>query len=219
MGENFYNLKSVKEHQTKSFNPNYGKKHFIELPARILIIGPSGSGKSNSLLNLLKRFNGTFDHIYLGLKNSNEPLYEYLIKKLDDSITVYENGEIPRLNDIPKSGEQLFIFDDLVGEKGANSIIEEYFKLGRKKNITSIYLSQSYFKTPKFIRDNLSYLIIKKITSKRELRLILNDYPINDINIDQLKDIYEKTTKKFEDCLCIDVLNHKLYYNFNKLIN
>jgi ABC-type sugar transport system ATPase subunit len=219
MGENFYNLKSVKEYQTKAFNPNFGNKHFIEIPSRILIVGPSGSGKSNTLLNLIKRFNGTFNHIYLGLKNSNEPLYQMLIKKLGDSITVYENGEIPRLSDIQPNGEQLFIFDDLVGDKGANQIIEDYFKLGRKKNITSIYLSQSYFKTPKFIRDNLSYLIIKKITSKKELKLILNDYPITNINIDQLKNIYEKTTKKFEDCLSIDVLNHKLYYNFNKLIN
>ena len=49
-------------------------------PHRILIIGGSGSGKTNALLNLIKEQDG-IDKIYLYAKNLNEPKYEFLIKK------------------------------------------------------------------------------------------------------------------------------------------
>jgi len=90
-----------------------------------------------------------------------------MIDKLQDDITIFEGGAVPRLEDLPKNEEQCIIFDDLLGEKNANKQIEEFFKMGRKKGFTSIYLSQSYYKTPKFIRDNLTnVIIIKKILTE-----------------------------------------------------
>ena len=47
---------------------------------RILIIGGSGSGKTNTLLNLINEQND-IDKIYLYAKDLSEPKYEYLIKK------------------------------------------------------------------------------------------------------------------------------------------
>ena len=49
-------------------------------PCRILIIGGSGSGKTNALLNLIKE-QDDIDKIYLHAKNLSEPKYEFLIKK------------------------------------------------------------------------------------------------------------------------------------------
>lgn len=216
--QNYYETPGVKEFIIKGYNPNFGKKHYIEIPARILIIGPSASGKTNTLINLLKCFNGTYNHIYLNLKNKNEPLYNMLIKKLGNDITVTEDAKVIPLSEIQEDGEQLVIFDDLVKDKKANLIIEEYFKLGRKKHITAIYLSQSFYATPKFIRDNISILIIKKISSKREMKMILTDYPIGELTVDQLQQIYNKFTKNFLDCLVINVLHHHIYHNFMKLI-
>ena len=55
-------------------------------PSRMLIIGSSGSGKTNALLNLIKQqdSNSLIDKIYLYAKDLNEPKYQFLIKKRED---------------------------------------------------------------------------------------------------------------------------------------
>ena len=51
-------------------------------PYRMLIIGLSGSGKTNALLNLIQQDNNILiDKIYLYLKDLEEPKYQLLIKK------------------------------------------------------------------------------------------------------------------------------------------
>jgi len=210
--ENFYTKLSSK-YKNNGYNPNKGKTHNLEVPFRMCVIGSSGSGKSNCLLNIIKKFNGTFSHIYLCVKDSNEPLYQMLIDKLKDNITVYTDGEVPQLNDISAQDEQLIIFDDLVGDKLATQTIIEFFKRARKKNISCIYLSQSYYKIDKFIRQNTNYLIIKKVSSKRDLKLILSDFSIN-CDLKTLVNIYDQTTQKYEDVMLIDLLNCHVYHNF-----
>ena len=59
-------------------------------PYRILIIGGSGSGKANALLNLIKE-QDAIDKIYLCAKDLSEPKYEFLIKKREDVGTKYFN--------------------------------------------------------------------------------------------------------------------------------
>lgn len=214
---NFYSSLSNK-YKSKADNPNFGKTHYIKIPVRICIIGASGSGKSNALMNLLKVFNGTFNHIYLCCKNSDEPLYNMLIDKLKKNITVFENGIVPDLKDIPKNGEQLIIFDDLVGDKEATVKIIEYFKMARKKNINCCYLSQSYYKIDKFIRQNTNIIIIKKVSSKRDLKLILSEYSFN-CDLKTLENMYHEATEKYEDILILDILNSHIYHNFmNRLL-
>ena len=54
---------------------------------RILIIGGSGSEKTNALLNLLKE-QDDIDKIYLYAKDLSEPKYEFLIKKRELEQTI-----------------------------------------------------------------------------------------------------------------------------------
>ena len=68
-----------KEHKEKwQFIPNQ--------PYRILIIGGSGSGKINALLNLIKEQDNN-DKICFYAKDLNEPKYEFLIKKRENAGT------------------------------------------------------------------------------------------------------------------------------------
>ena len=52
-------------------------------PLRMLIFGGSGAEKNNALLNLIKEkdSDNLIDKIYLYTKDSNEPKYQFLIKK------------------------------------------------------------------------------------------------------------------------------------------
>ena len=52
-------------------------------PYRMLIIGSSGSRKTNALLNLIKE-QSYIDKIHLYAKDLSEPKYEFLIKKHED---------------------------------------------------------------------------------------------------------------------------------------
>ena len=68
--------KNNKEHNKKRlFIPDHLDK--------ILIIGGSGSGKTNALLNLIKE-QDDIDKNYLYAKDLSEPKYEFLIKKHKD---------------------------------------------------------------------------------------------------------------------------------------
>ena len=51
---------------------------------RMLIIGSSGSGKTNTLLHLIKKFQ-PIDKIYLYAKDTGEEKYQYLINKREQS--------------------------------------------------------------------------------------------------------------------------------------
>ena len=52
----------------------------------IITIGDSGSGKTNTSLNLIKEQDyHVIDKIYLFAKDLSEPNYEYLIKKHEDA--------------------------------------------------------------------------------------------------------------------------------------
>ena len=76
------NLDSIINDNNKERNE---KCPFIpDHPYRIIIIGGSGSGKTNALINLINEQNN-IDKIYLYARDLSEPKYEYLIKKREDA--------------------------------------------------------------------------------------------------------------------------------------
>ena len=74
---------------------------------RMLIIGPSGSEKTNPLLNLIQQNNDNFsDKIYLYAIDLYEPKYQFLIEKR-------ENAGIKDLNDTSAFIEYPNTMDDI----------------------------------------------------------------------------------------------------------
>ena len=76
---NFYDV--VKEN-TKEHNPNWSQISYH--PYRILIIGGSGSGKTNSLFNLINE-EPDIDKISLYAKHPYEAKYRFLIDKREST--------------------------------------------------------------------------------------------------------------------------------------
>ena len=161
-------------------------------PYRMLIIGPSGSGKNNALLNLIQQDNGNLiDKIYLYTKDLSEPKYKFLIKKckdagienLDDpsAFIEYSNNMDDVYNNIdnynPKRKRKFFfVFDDMITDimtnKRFHAIMKELFIRCRKLNISLVFITQSYFSVQKEVRLNSTHYLIMKIHNKRELQQI-----------------------------------------------
>ena len=213
---NFYDLIKVKK---KYHNPNF-KKHQIEIPFRMLIIGGSGKGKTNSALNIIHEMSNTFEKIVICCKSACEPLYDYLREKIPDeeNLEFYENGEIPQIEQYSDVGQMLIIFDDLVMKKD-QSEIAEYFIRGRKVGggISCMYLTHSYFLTPKIIRLQCQYFILKKNDDKRDLRMILSELGLG-VKITELESMYNKALKKETDYFMIDNKTFDDKYKFRKNI-
>ena len=70
------NLDSIIKEKNKIYNEKW--PYIPDHPYRILIIGGSGSGKTNTLLNLINE-QKDIDKIYLYAKDLSQPKYEYLI--------------------------------------------------------------------------------------------------------------------------------------------
>ena len=193
---NFYDV-IPKKYLDNPENPNFNL-HNIDLPFRMCIVAPSGSGKTNFLVNLIKVFSegkGTFADITIVTANKDEPLYNWLSSE-NDQIKIVEGViSTPKLDDMDKEDNHLVIWDDLVLAKNLD-MVEKFYMRARKKNCSVAFLSQSYYDIPKFIRKNSSYLVILNLGgSKREQTAILNEWG-TDLDKDELTAIYNDATKE-----------------------
>ena len=149
-------------------------------PYRIIIIGGSGSAKTNALLNLIES-QPDIDKIYLYAKDPYECKYQYLInirakvglKRFNDpkAFIEYSNDMCNVYRNInyynpDKENKILIVFDDMIADmiqnKKLNSIVTELFIRGRKLNISLVFITQSYFKVPKDIRPNTTHILSQK---------------------------------------------------------
>jgi len=209
---NFYE-QIPKKHKKHNENPNFDI-HGIEIPFRMLVVGASGSMKTNSILDVFQKFSGTFDHLTIVCRNKDEPLYNFLKKSLDaEQLTLIEI-EGDDLTDLPsmdglnnKSPHTMVIFEDLCLVKKQQAICE-FFIRARKVNISCAYLTQSYYAAPKTIRVNCNYILLKKIDSVRDLRMILSEYSL-EIDVDQLSRLYTTCTQEKLSWLLIAMQNEQ----------
>ena len=204
----------------KSHNPNF-EVHGMNVPFRCLIIGGSGSGKTQTFMNILHNFGNTFQNIFIITKNKDEPIYNYLMDKAGkDGLEVLEGiKNIPDLDKLDKDEQTLLVFDDLVNERNQHAI-DEAFLRARKRNCSLIYISQSYFAVPPMIRKNLTYLIIKRLNTLPDLFRIMREYSLG-VDKNELKKIYEaSTTDNKQDFLMIDLdaePQDRFRKNFNEI--
>ena len=154
-------------------------------PYRILIIGGSGSGKTNVLLNLINN-QPDIDKIYLYAKDPQESKHQFLINKRESTRLKYFNAFIkvkinPKAfieysNDMQnvykntdeyntnKESKILIVFDDMIvdmiNNKKLNSIATELFIRDRKLNISLAFITHSYSKVQKDVRLNSAHFFL-----------------------------------------------------------
>ena len=199
-----YTNENIIEHNSKwSYIPDH--------PYRILIIGGSGSGKTNALLNLINN-QLDIDKIYLYAKDPYEKKIQYLINKRErvglnhfndpKAFMEYSNN----MQDVYKNIEDynpikkriiLIVFDDMIADminnNKLNPVVTELFIRGRKLDISIVFITQSYFKVPKDVRLNSTHFFIMKIPNKREHQQIALNLS-SDIDFKDFMNIYKKCT-------------------------
>ena len=167
------NFDDATKENIKYHHPNWPQ--IPDHPYRILIIGDSGSGKTNSLFNLISQ-QPVIDKMYLYTKDPYEAKYKFLINKRESTESKHFNDSKAfieysnDMDDIYKNIEEyspnkkrkiLIIFDDMIAviliNKKLSPIVTELFIRGRKLNISLVFVMQSYFAAPKNIRLNFTH--------------------------------------------------------------
>jgi hypothetical protein len=198
--------KMPKEFLDNADNPNF-HLHKLKLPFRMCIVAPSGSGKTNFLINVLKLFcsgdKGTFQSINIITRNKDEPLYRWISSVCEQIIITEGLSTSPALDKFDKEKNHLVVFDDLVLSKDL-STVENYYIRARKLNCSVIFISQSYFRIPKIIRNNCSYMVLLKLSGNREVNLILSEFGLG-VSKDELTEIYKYATSEKFSPLLIDL--------------
>ena len=203
------NLDSITNENNKEYNQKW--PYIPDHPYRILIIGVSGSGKTNALLNLIKEHDD-IDKIYLYAKDLSETKYGFLIKKHEDVAIknlIDSNAFIEcsnTMDDVHENIDEyspnrerkiLIVFDDMIADimtnKKFQAIIKDLFIRCRKLNISLVFITQSYFSVPKDVRLNSTHYLIMKINNRRELQNIAITHSA-DIDYKDFMKIYRECT-------------------------
>ena len=218
---NWYSIPEVRRYLKPQHNPNK-KYHNLSIPFMGVILGPTGSGKTQLVLSLIKCFSdklknkeksGTFYSIDYITSNKDEPLLDYLATK-SANIHIYEDLSELKIDEKDKNKNHLIIFDDMCVKKNQDIIMNAYVR-ARKRGCSCLYLTQDFYRCPPLIRKQSHYIFILRVNNMRELNFIMRTYCMM-LTKEQMEYIYEYATSTPYSCLTIDTTTQDIYRKFRK---
>lgn len=182
-------------------------------PLRGIIVGSSGSGKTQFILNILFNwYKKYYDEIYCFIGSKDDAIeYRRLAKKnrMSDRLNVIEKMDLEKIeelyDDIEKSNlyddeksNVLFVFDDRILDiskrKHSVNIIDELFIKGRHARISTIISTQKY----KLLNTNMrvcnTNLLVIFPSNNKELQAIAEEHS----GLENPKDFLEKLKKNLK---------------------
>jgi hypothetical protein len=190
---------------TKEFNipQSKGGEHAAIFPKNIfcIIAGSTGSGKTNLIVNLLKKEQIlNYSNVYVYSSTLHQPAYAYLkeyYENLEKFIKYKTNQrvkiayffdadtEILNPSELDRNKNHVMIFDDVMLTD--QTLIKDYFCRGRHNNVNVFYLCQSLHKIAKHcIRDNANTFILFKQDDKT-LKYFYEMHISGDMNFAEFK--------------------------------
>ena len=179
----------------------------IKWPFKWTLVGSSGSGKTNFVLNIIKKSGRLFsqkpDRVIIIYKVFQE-IYNSFDEYLPTSHYVEEECD---LEELTKSNTErlLIICDDLYFSKKLNEISEHFLIKGRHRNTSWIVLTQSIFNQSalKNISRNSTHMTLFKSVRLNEPHILFSQLRPRSSKV--LQDIYSDATEKPYGYLDIDL--------------
>ena len=200
------------------------KQHYILPNSMICLIGGSGSGKTNAILNWLSKCPDKFYQIIIFNANStDEPLYNLLKEKIPEIENYSDIDELPDLKSFEqdKKHEKLLIVDDFINlpSKSMKKILD-YLIAGRKSGFTVMCQSQNYTSIPKVILRNIHYFILFRLNDNISINNIIRNHNLENIDKNVFKKLYLDATAEPLNFFMVDLRGKKetrLRKNFTQM--
>ena len=200
------------------------KQHYILPNSMICMIGGSGSGKTNAILNWLSKCPDKFYQIIIFNANStDEPLYNLLKEKIPEIENYSDIDELPDLKSFEqdKKHEKLIIVDDFINlpSKRMKKILD-YLIAGRKSGFTVMCQSQNYTSIPKVILRNIHYFILFRLNDNISINNIIRNHNLENIDKNVFKKLYLDATAEPLNFFMVDLRGKKetrLRKNFTQM--
>jgi hypothetical protein len=201
-------------------------------PFTMALISPTRSGKSTTIVNLLKNSYFGYDDIFKEIYyiSPTVGIDETLrsINEDDDIIKIDQEEDLQYLddilNDIVKSQkskskeerEPVAIFlDDCLDYLKKSKRLDSLPSYSRHYNISIIITTQVYNALPTKLRKNASCYLIARIYNNKDLQNIEEEIGAN---FHDFKNNYDKATKEKYSFLFVDNRNIELWKNFDELL-
>lgn len=198
------------------------KNHFIDKNSRILMVGSSGTGKSNALINFVEKSSGEFHKIIIcSFSTTDEPLYQYLHEKIPSTELINNIDDVPEVqefDDKDKNKSKLIIFDDFINlSKKEMKKLFDYAISSRKFGFTCIFMSQSYTAVPKIISRNCNYIFLFRVNDRYSIKRIISNHGLSSsVSPETIEQMYYYAIKEPLDFFLIDLKTSDEKLRFRK---
>lgn len=205
--------------------------HAILFPKSIfcVIAGSTGSGKTNLMVNLLKKEKIlNYSKVYVYSSTLHQPAYEYLKEfyqtlekfiKVKISYFFDADSEIVNPSELDKNENHIMIFDDVMLKD--QTVIKDYFCRGRHNNVSVFYLCQSLHKIAKHcIRENANIFILFKQDDKT-LKYFHETHISGDMDFKEFKQFCDEAWSKKHGFVVINIWDDaycgRYWVNYDKV--
>lgn len=175
------------------------KHHFLLPDCHYMMVGQTGCGKTNTLCNMLLQSWLKADRITIYTINPNQPKYQILKEFYNacdqDTFTIATPEDVIPIEELDDEDNKVIIFDDIKLDKKNMDRIKEYFSLSRNKNCNCIYLCQSYYDVPKYIRRNTKCFLLFNGLDNRDIQTIAHDHSAG-LTKKEFAEAYQSATEK-----------------------
>ena len=207
----------------KSYEYKQSPSDFLpKLSARVIVAGPSSSGKGVLVANLLlnkRLWRNAFDKIYYAsgsskLDHNLKPIRKYCEKELgmEEGECLLDGWDEPKIREILKQAKEntvrakkegarympsvCIVCDDLADNKSAvkgNELLNAIFLRGRHMGVSCILMTQRLRLLDVSLRVNSNALFVFRLRNYKDLEAILEEFSAM-LNKKQLQEVYEHCT-------------------------
>jgi energy-coupling factor transporter ATP-binding protein EcfA2 len=197
-----------KELKTKPKVDKTFKNHYIKNNSMIALIGATGCGKSNAIIDFLARTPNKWYRILLFTGSTgDEPLYNFLKKRIDGIEIIDDPDALPEItdfNDEDKTLDKLAIFDDIIClPKKQMDKVAKWFICSRKWSFTTLCTAQNITSLPQIIRRNIHYFFLYHMNDANSINWILRTYNNGD-DPKEIKKLYNSVIHEPKQFFMLD---------------